>query len=105
MDRPTDTPDRQDTQWRTRALCAEIPEPDLFFPDRSEPADEALAVCDYCPVILACRAYALRHGIREGVWGGLTEQDRDQLRSAYGNPRGQLPPSRWIGLSRRPRGA
>lgn len=36
----------------------------------------AKAVCQVCPVVGECRAYALQ--IREpyGIWGGLTETER-----------------------------
>ncbi len=36
----------------------------------------AKAVCQVCPVVVECRAYALQ--IREpyGIWGGLTESER-----------------------------
>lgn len=69
--------------WRDQAACA-APEvdPGLFFSadstNRGPVSDEereaaALAVCERCPVMEQCRAWALASGERHGVWGGLTE--------------------------------
>lgn len=64
------------------AACRDADAELFFAPDdsgnhhnwRPEPA---IAVCYRCPVRRPCRAYAL--GIRglHGVWGGLTEGQRD----------------------------
>lgn len=37
--------------------------------------EEALAVCQTCPVITECREYAI-HFESFGVWGGMTEHQR-----------------------------
>jgi Transcription factor WhiB len=58
------------------ALCAGDPDPDLWF--RAEDEDEAVAACRWCPVIDQCRAWALEAGVRDGIWGGMTES---QLRA------------------------
>jgi WhiB family redox-sensing transcriptional regulator len=77
---------RQD--WRHDAICA-AEDPELFFPvgdnGRYEgPAlvqiAEAKAVCRRCPVREQCLQWALATGQDEGVWGGLTEIERRQLR-------------------------
>lgn len=91
--------------WRERARCATVPDPDIFFPDRTTPADEALAVCDRCPVMLACRTHALAVQEPYGVWGGLTEDERRHLVAASGSGRARRRPSTWIGLGRRRIGA
>lgn len=59
--------------------CADVADPDVFFPDRSEAATEALRVCVSCEVVRACATYALTTRERHGVWGGLTERDRERL--------------------------
>ncbi|MEP7333286.1 MAG: WhiB family transcriptional regulator, partial [Terracoccus sp.] len=39
----------------------------------------AKSVCDACPVMAQCRRHALEVREPYGVWGGLTEADREQL--------------------------
>lgn len=43
---------------------------------------EAKQVCDLCSpdTATACLDYAQRHRIKEGVWGGFSEQERKALR-------------------------
>jgi WhiB family redox-sensing transcriptional regulator len=36
-------------------------------------------MCETCPVLLACRAHALRVREPYGVWGGLSEDDREEI--------------------------
>jgi len=47
---------------------------------------EAKAVCAYCPVRADCLGYALATGQDAGVWGGTTEDERRQIRSARPAP-------------------
>lgn len=49
-------------------------DPEVFFDDTL--TGLARAVCGRCPVREQCLAWALRHGEREGVWGGLTPRQR-----------------------------
>ena len=58
--------------------CLET-EPDFFFSEF--PLDIALAkdICAECPMIEACRAYAMKHE-NNGVWGGLSADERFKLR-------------------------
>ncbi len=44
-----------------------------FSPDGQQDAADR---CQACPVIAECDRYADDHHIEEGVWGGLTEQQR-----------------------------
>ncbi|MEY9968524.1 WhiB family redox-sensing transcriptional regulator [Streptacidiphilus sp. MAP12-16] len=39
----------------------------------------ARAVCLGCPVRAQCRQFALALGERHGVWGGLTESEREEI--------------------------
>lgn len=48
---------------------------------RPEDVDDAVAVCRLCPVMDACRSFAVAAGEREGVWGGLTPADRGAERA------------------------
>lgn len=61
----------------TQARCLGE-DPELFFEHGRE--EEAKTFCAECPVREPCLAYALRNRQDEGVWGGLTEQERARLR-------------------------
>lgn len=70
--------------WRARAACRDE-DPELFFPiGNSGPALPQIAaakrVCDSCPVRDACLDWAMESGEDFGVWGGLTEDERRDLR-------------------------
>jgi WhiB family redox-sensing transcriptional regulator len=72
--------------WRLSAACREL-DPDLFFPIGSAgPAvtqiAEAKRICLTCPVRKPCLDWAIRHYQDHGIWGGLTEVERQALRSA-----------------------
>ena len=71
--------------WQLVSACREA-DPDLFFhpegergPSRSSREAAAKQVCAACPVLRQCRAHAL--AVREpyGVWGGLSEDDREAI--------------------------
>lgn len=76
--------DAQVTEWMWDALCAQT-DPDAFHPEQADAVTSvaaAKAVCVVCPVLAECRSYALEHGERYGVWGGLSERERAALRRA-----------------------
>ncbi|AQT78303.1 hypothetical protein B1R94_02210 [Mycolicibacterium litorale] len=68
------------TNWRLQAACRSH-DPDLWFPERGDKRTKAAAlrICRTCPVIAACRDYALRTGQPDGIWGGLTQTQRTKL--------------------------
>jgi WhiB family redox-sensing transcriptional regulator len=63
--------------WYELAACRGL-DPDLFFPERGERTDDALAVCAPCPVRDDCLAAGLTE--RFGIWGGRSERQRRILR-------------------------
>ena len=63
--------------WTARALCAETM-PDEFFPSQGESPKRAKLICAQCDVRAECLAAALE-GREQGVWGGTTEAERDQI--------------------------
>jgi WhiB family redox-sensing transcriptional regulator len=65
--------------WRARGHCAET-DPELFFPPRDGPADEARAICGSCAVRRQCLAYAITADEPYGIWGGLDPGERRNLR-------------------------
>lgn len=66
------------SDWRDRALCAEI-DPAAFFPEKGESTRDARAVCTACTVQRECLDFALAHDERFGVWGGLSERERRRM--------------------------
>ena len=69
--------------WWSRAACATA-DPELFFPiSYSGPAlrqvARAKAICAGCPIQQECLSYALAAGSIQGVWGGMTEEERRLL--------------------------
>ena len=67
--------------WQEKALCAEV-DPDRWFPEKGGSVREAKRICAACEVRAECLAYALEHedAGRYGIWGGLSERERRQLR-------------------------
>ncbi|MGF1663341.1 MAG: WhiB family transcriptional regulator [Kineosporiaceae bacterium] len=65
--------------WRWDALCAQT-DPEAFFPEKGQSPAAAKRVCRACPVRLPCLAFALAANERHGVWGGLSEQERQRVR-------------------------
>lgn len=88
----------EELDWRARAACRNV-DPELFFPTATAglalTAEErrALAVCAGCPVLAACRTWALADQ-PHGVAGGLTEDERRRAR--------QTTPSQGRCAGRRP---
>jgi WhiB family redox-sensing transcriptional regulator len=69
--------------WWRSAACRDA-DPELFFPvtqygPGAGETERAKAVCEACPVRRECLLYALTTGQAHGVWGGLTESERQPL--------------------------
>jgi WhiB family redox-sensing transcriptional regulator len=85
--------------WQREAACVGT-DPEIFYPVSAQDAqgDRAKAqlalikvaktICNGdaeigrppCPVRLECLAYAMERHERHGIWGGMTHNERDQLR-------------------------
>jgi WhiB family redox-sensing transcriptional regulator len=70
-----------DHSWQERGRCHGLPAKEIdklfFHAARNHRAiAEAKAICGGCPVKKACFDYALDNEIRQGMWGGLTEDER-----------------------------
>jgi WhiB family redox-sensing transcriptional regulator len=71
--------------WADRAACAGSDvNPELFFAPEGERVHAprvaaAKAVCGRCPVRAECLSYAVDTKQVDGVWGGLTEKQREPL--------------------------
>ncbi|WP_457659213.1 WhiB family transcriptional regulator [Streptomyces microflavus] len=67
----------------------------MFFPiGTTGPAliqiEEAKAVCRRCPSMEQCLQWALENGQDQGVWGGLSEDERRALKRRAARGRGRL---------------
>lgn len=80
-------------EWQDEAACQDMSGELFFGPDgeraqaRFDRETQAVQVCAGCPVRQACRSHALTRPEPYGVWGGLTELDRQRLRKARGADR------------------
>ena len=61
------------------ALCRTA-DVDLFYPEVGPNACHAVKICKACPVMYQCLAHALARSEKYGIWGGLSEQQRERLR-------------------------
>ena len=68
-----------ESSWWDYAICLGV-DADLFFPDRGACTKEAKEVCRGCVVREDCLEYALSHGEKFGIWGGMSERERRRLR-------------------------
>jgi len=71
--------------WRFRAACIGQPI-ELFFQvrGRNDQAKKAREICRDCPVRIDCLDFAMSFldGELPGIYGGLTELERQELRYA-----------------------
>jgi WhiB family transcriptional regulator, redox-sensing transcriptional regulator len=65
--------------WYDRAACLEA-DADTFFPEKGGSSRPAKRVCAPCAVRSECLAYALANDERFGIWGGLSERERRQIK-------------------------
>ena len=70
-------------EWQFQGTCRHV-DPAVFFhpegergPARRRRDEAAKAVCATCPVVRQCREHALTVREPYGVWGGMTEQERE----------------------------
>ncbi|MDH4112032.1 MAG: WhiB family transcriptional regulator [Actinomycetota bacterium] len=78
--------DPGETWWIEQASCIGE-DPELFFPigtstSAMEQTARAIGICNGCPVRADCLAWALDTCQDAGVWGGLGEEDRREIRRA-----------------------
>ena len=85
-------------EWQLLGSCRGE-DTELFFhpegergPSRANREAAAKAVCATCPVLLACREHALASREPYGVWGGLSEHEREDVVAAReGRPSPRTP--------------
>lgn len=67
-----------DLGWMDRAACRHE-STDLFY-SGGRKFHRAVAICQQCPVRQQCLNYAVATEQPQGVWGGLTPEQRNNLR-------------------------
>jgi WhiB family redox-sensing transcriptional regulator len=70
--------------WRDHAACLDE-DPELFFPiGNTQPAflqiERAKAVCARCEVVEPCLKWAVEARQDDGVWGGMSADERRALK-------------------------
>ena len=71
--------------WQRLGACRGRDSAQFFHPDgergpaRSRREARAKAVCLACPVLEMCRRHALAVQEPYGIWGGLSESERDHI--------------------------
>jgi WhiB family transcriptional regulator, redox-sensing transcriptional regulator len=84
------SPILKQVNWRQVAACRDE-DPELFFPiGNNGPAlaqiEDAREVCRDCPAIGYCALFAFETGQDNGVWAGMTEEDRRSASGKKVNP-------------------
>lgn len=78
-------PDDSTWEWQGRGLCLSADNADFFHPQnerglaRVRRDRRAKTICAACPVRLECADYAIRAHEPYGIWGGLTEEEREDI--------------------------
>lgn len=77
-----DTPRKPD--WRDNGACnGHNPERWFPKPGNNLAIQAAKTLCFGCPAIFHCAQHALTKGEDHGVWGGLSERQRNTIRKKY----------------------
>lgn len=76
-----------DMSWQLKGTCRSRDPEEFFHPEGERDATKrqriarAKAVCRECPVLAQCRAYVLENREEYGIWAGLSEDEREDLRN------------------------
>lgn len=74
--------------WQLHGACRGMSSAHFFHPEgergpaRATRERLAKAVCATCPVLASCREHALAVHEPYGIWGGLSEVERNQVYTA-----------------------
>jgi WhiB family redox-sensing transcriptional regulator len=71
--------DTEPPRWQDDALCAQT-DPEAFYPEKGGSTRDAKRICQNCEVRAECLEYAVERDERFGVWGGMSERERRQLK-------------------------
>lgn len=68
--------------WYAYAACQEQ-DVNLFYPKKHLKAVAAKAICARCPVTQQCLDEALSRNDQNGVWGGMSVEERKEYRREW----------------------
>jgi WhiB family redox-sensing transcriptional regulator len=71
---------RRDTAWKDRAACQGLPDEYFFPPPKVRILEATRRICAGCEVRAECLMYALNNCEDDGIWGGLSETERRNLK-------------------------
>lgn len=72
-------------EWQLKGACRGMDSAFFFHPEgergpaKASREARAKQICQACPVLAECRQHALAVHEPYGVWGGLSESERDDL--------------------------
>jgi len=75
--------------WLDDAVCSQT-DPEAFFPGEGGSNAVAKKICLACPVMLACRTWAVKTGQEHGIWGAMSVRERRRWAEENGITEGQL---------------
>ncbi|MFC9553926.1 WhiB family transcriptional regulator [Rhodococcus sp. NPDC056960] len=82
--RPTAPTPASASDWQHRGSCRGTDTEMFFSPDgergyaRAQRERAAKQICQDCPVLTECRTHAVTAAEPYGIWGGLSETDRNR---------------------------
>jgi WhiB family transcriptional regulator, redox-sensing transcriptional regulator len=62
--------------WQLDDIPCARRDPEIWFPDHAVGARKAKELCAGCPSKTPCLAFAVRHNITDGVFGGASPNER-----------------------------
>lgn len=77
-------PNAEVWEWQLHGACRGMDSANFFHPDgergpaRARREQRAKQVCAHCPVLELCRRHALASREPYGVWGGMSEAERER---------------------------
>lgn len=73
-------------EWRLRAACRSLPDLDAPFATDDRLQADFIRVCQHCPVRTDCLEFALACNDADGIYGGLTVDQRRIVQRRRGRP-------------------
>lgn len=76
----TPSPEGNPNPWKGAACVNDAVDPDWFHDTSKNVQAWAKEICNDCPIRITCLTRALEQNETDGVWGGLTAEERKILK-------------------------